>query len=207
MKNSLPWKKLEKQLEDAAYREEIIKFAGLNEEVEANNLFSGKASLTTRDDLNAHHSLESQRRPDHLHLFKDNQQFGENQSQTMYLEKKHVYNSIKETVLDYIPQTFKLSKTIEKPQKINPETVQFMNLLMDRVTHLKNYPCPQKPTLAKFIAAKRDAYVPRDFIDEPGSLWPGSEVLYIDKGHISGSLTNLGLFRRVIKEKMDQVVC
>lgn len=205
MKDSLPWKKLENQLEDDAYRENIIKFAGLNEEVNANNLFAGNASFPGRVDMNADFSMESERKSDHLmNLLEDNDQHGMNQSQTMYLEKKHIYHSIKKTLLDYVPE--KISKAMDETQKINPETVQFMNLLMDRATHLKNFPCPQNPALAKFIAAERDAYVPRDCIDEPGIIWPGSEVLFTDTGHIGAFLTNLSLFRSVIKEKLDQVV-
>lgn len=207
MKDSLPWKKLEKQLEDDAYRENIIKFAGLNEEVNANNLFAHSSSSPGRGDRSTDFSMESERKSDHLvNLFEDNDQHGMNQSQTMYLDKKHIYHSIKETVLDFVPKTLKISKAIDETQKINPDTVQFMNLLMDRATHLKNFPCPQNPKLVKFIAANRDAYVPRDCIDEPGDIWPGSEVLYVDTGHIGASLTNLSLFRKVIKEKLDQAV-
>ena len=209
MKDSLPWKKLEHQLEDEAYREQIIKFAGLSDDVKSSNLFSSKVNnnTVTSKDKNFHlpHTNPDPNKPEHMNLFQANQEFDMNQSQTVSLGKTQIYHSMRDAVLEYIPRSLRIRKPIDKSPKINPETVLFTNLLMDKATHLKNYPLPYEPRLAKFVAARRDAYVPRDGVDEPSSIWPGSEVEYVDAGHISASLSNLGLFRRIIKEKMDEV--
>lgn len=202
MKNSLPWKKLEHQLKDEEYRKEIIKFADLYSDVEEHSLFGNNK------DSNIYHIQNFSQHPSrdqHMKLFNNNKEFDRNQSQTVSLENTHIYHSMRDAILEYIPRPLRTSKQVNKPPKINPETVAFMNLLMDKATHLKNYPMPYEPRLAKFVAAKRDAYVPIECVEEPGVIWPGSEVEYIDAGHIGASLSNLGLFRKLIKEKMDEV--
>lgn len=201
MKNSLPWKKLEQQLKDESYRNEIIRIASLDADVKENNLFSNELNKGAFSS-GIHHP--NQNKSDHMNLFQANKETTANQSQTVSLESSHIFHSMRDVILDYIPP-LKTRKPTNKTSKINPETVLFMNLLMDRATHIKNYPQPCEPRLAKFIAANRDAYVPREHVDEPTAIWPGSQVEYVDAGHIGASVSNLGLFRRVIKEKMDEV--
>lgn len=207
MKNSLPWKKLEKQLEDEEYRNQIIKYADLYDDVKEYNLFSsGKIEEQSQHyPFQSNSSSPSSTKDGHINLFRNNQEFDMTQSQTMSLENYHIFHSVRDTILDYIPPPLKTKKNVVKTPKINPETVKFMNILMDKATHLKNYPHPYEPRLAKFVAAKRDAYVPIDRVDEPISIWRGSEVEYVDAGHIGASVSNLGLFRKLIKEKLDEV--
>lgn len=207
MKNSLPWKKLEKQLEDEEYRNQIIKYANLYDDVKEHNLFCRD---NVKDQSQSYHFQTSGSSPSaaegqHMNLFNSNQELDINQSRTMSLENYHIFHNVRNAILDYIPPPLKTSKNVTKSPKINPETVAFMNILMDKATHLKNYPHPYEPRLAKFVAAKRDAYVPIDCVDEPVAIWRGSEVEFVDSGHIAGSVSNLGLFRKLIKEKLDEV--
>jgi hypothetical protein len=56
---------------------------------------------------------------------------------------------------------------------INMEIVEFMHLLMDECTHMVNFHTPADTELIHVIAAKDDAYVLRDGVNDFHSLWPG----------------------------------
>lgn len=53
------------------------------------------------------------------------------------------------------------------------------------------------PSLAICVTAIRDAYVPREGVKHLAEIWPGSEVRYIDAGHVTAFLFNQASFRLV----------
>ncbi len=53
------------------------------------------------------------------------------------------------------------------------EVLEFMHLLMDECTHLLHYDIPVDTSLVHVIAAKDDAYVLRDGVNDFNSIWPG----------------------------------
>ena len=57
---------------------------------------------------------------------------------------------------------------------ISMEVVEFMHLLMDECTHMLNFDTPVDTSLVHVVAAKDDAYVLRDGVNDFPSLWPGS---------------------------------
>jgi hypothetical protein len=65
--------------------------------------------------------------------------------------------------------------TDNKTVHINDEIFQFMHLLMDECTHMVNYDTPFDTSLIKVIAAKDDAYILRDGVDDFKSIWPGKK--------------------------------
>ena len=75
------------------------------------------------------------------------------------------------------------------------EVIDFMRGVMDECTHLGNFSCPLDPSLIIIVVAKDDAYVPRESVLSLQELWPGSEVRYVDSGHVAAILTKQSHFR------------
>ena len=80
-------------------------------------------------------------------------------------------------------------------KNMQQEALAFMRGVMDECTHLGNFSCPVDPTLIIIIAARNDAYVPRDSVLSLEEIWPGAEVRYIDSGHIVSFLLKQDVFR------------
>ncbi|CAF1143565.1 unnamed protein product [Didymodactylos carnosus] len=82
----------------------------------------------------------------------------------------------------------------------------FMRLLMDEFTHLKNYSLPYESNLsnALFIVATNDGYVLRNGTTHMSDLWPNCHVRYINHGHISGFLFNQSLFHKATVEMLEK---
>ena len=71
----------------------------------------------------------------------------------------------------------------------------FMRGVMDECTHLGNFSTPVDPKLIIIVAAHHDSYIPRHDVLPLDKLWPGSEVRYLDTGHIMAFLNNHDKFR------------
>ena len=80
-------------------------------------------------------------------------------------------------------------------QSVSNEIFEFMVSLMDECTHFINYDMPFDTSLIKVIAAKDDAYILRDGVNDFNSIWPGSSVEYIEEGHVSAFLRGQPKFR------------
>ena len=57
-----------------------------------------------------------------------------------------------------------------------PELVETMRMVLDCWTHHQNFPLPLAPSLAHFVTAKEDAYIPRRHITDVRSLWQGGPL-------------------------------
>ena len=75
--------------------------------------------------------------------------------------------------------------------------LHFMRGVMDECTHLGNFSCPVDTSLVIVVAAKSDAYIPRDHVLSIEDLWPGAEVRFIETGHIAAYLFKQSVFRCV----------
>ena len=75
-------------------------------------------------------------------------------------------------------QFSKLTNYNETKRPINMEVVEFMHLLMDECTHMLSFDTPVDTSLVHVIAAKDDAYVLRDGVNDFLSIWPGLESTY-----------------------------
>jgi len=73
--------------------------------------------------------------------------------------------------------------------------LHFMRGVMDECTHLANFSRPVDTSLVIVVAAKSDAYIPRDRVLSIEDLWPGAEVRYIETGHIAAYLFKQSVFR------------
>jgi len=75
--------------------------------------------------------------------------------------------------------------------------LHFMRGIMDECTHIGNFSKPVDTSLVIVVVAKSDAYVPRNSVKGVDELWPGTEVRYLDSGHISAYLLKQSVFRCV----------
>jgi hypothetical protein len=107
-------------------------------------------------------------------------------------------------------QTTALSKEKRKPIDVTREkwwereALQFMRGMMDECTHLKNFSVPYDTSLIIAVAAKDDAYVPREGCSSLEDIWPGAEVRYLDAGHVSAYVLHQKLFRSSIIEAFER---
>ena len=53
------------------------------------------------------------------------------------------------------------------------ELLEAMRMVLDLSTHHQYFPVPLDPSLAHFVAAEQDAYIPRAHITDVCSTWPG----------------------------------
>lgn len=79
--------------------------------------------------------------------------------------------------------------------KVTEEALHFMRGIMDECTHLKNFSVPVDPSLIIVVAARYDAYMPREGTVPIDHLWPGCEIRYVECGHITGYVLYQSLFR------------
>jgi len=82
--------------------------------------------------------------------------------------------------------------------RTNIEAFIFMRGLMDECTHMANYSMPVDPQLIEIVAAKYDAYQPRRGVRPLNELWPGSNIRYVENGHVSSYLFHQNIFRDAI---------
>lgn len=85
----------------------------------------------------------------------------------------------------------------------NRDAAFFMRGIMDECTHLGNFSPLIDPELAIIINARHDGYVPSQGVMSLTDIWPGSQVRYLDRGHISAILFDNDEFRRAIAESIQ----
>ncbi|XP_071078732.1 protein ABHD18-like [Haliotis cracherodii] len=98
------------------------------------------------------------------------------------------------------------SETASYPKTLKKEALQFMVGVMDECTHLGNFSVPMDPELIIIVAAMQDAYIPRDDVLRLDQLWPGSEVRYLDRGHVTAFLLNQFVFRKAIIDGFNRQI-
>ena len=54
-----------------------------------------------------------------------------------------------------------------------PELLEAMRMVLDSWTHHQNFPLPLAPSLAHFVTAEEDAYIPRRHLTDVRLLWQG----------------------------------
>uniref|UniRef100_T1IPK7 Uncharacterized protein n=1 Tax=Strigamia maritima TaxID=126957 RepID=T1IPK7_STRMM len=95
--------------------------------------------------------------------------------------------------------------SLSKKDLMTGEALQFMNSIMDEFTHLANYDTPVDTSLVIVIAAKDDAYVLRDGVEDLTHLWKGAELRLIDSGHVAAFIFNQKLFRKAISDGFERL--
>ena len=198
MSKSCSWNVLEQQLSNEDYRNNLLNyvpvsgktFTKFDNDSQTGNFEGNYSELN----LSSQHFLE-----------KEKSDLDNTGSQTLYLKQEDIYNNLKSSFIENLPSSLKKIKTRENISA-KSETVDFMNFVMDEATHLKNFAAPVDPSLARFVVAKHDGYVPRDNVTSPCDIWPGCTVEYIDSGHVASSLYHQHVFRRVINDTLQQLL-
>lgn len=68
------------------------------------------------------------------------------------------------------------TKRSRESTAIHNETVSTLEAVLDLSTHLQNYPVPCDTSLAKFVVAEQDLYIPRQHIATMPATWPGKSL-------------------------------
>ena len=194
MSKACSWNTLEHQLSDEVYRNNLVNCLPIN-----GVTFTKFEDNTLRESL-IENNLNSLSQP----VFESQEKnLDDSGLQTLYLQHQDIFNGVKSTVFDRLPLVFSKIKANETSSR--SKTVDFMNFVMDEATHLKNFPQPVDSSLARFVVATHDAYVPRDNVMSPCDIWPDCSVEYINSGHVAASLNRQDVFRRVIKDTLEQL--
>ena len=61
-----------------------------------------------------------------------------------------------------------------------PQLLENMRMVLDSATHHQHFPVPLDTSLAHFVAAEKDAYIPRHNLTDVRSLWHGGCGLLCD---------------------------
>lgn len=205
MSRSCAWNELEKQLVRGKFKENLlskVKQLSVQGNEHSQKIYK-KRNETDYMQSSVDYSFEHTK----PYILKSVNHKNLDVSQTIFLDsksvKQQVYNSFKEAVLEYVPSAF--GKKDHQGFVKHQETFNFMNYLMDETTHLRNYPLPIDPSLATFVIASHDAYIPRDKIENVANIWHGCHVQHINGGHVSSSLKHTDSFRRAIKCTLDKI--
>nr|CAG4640972.1 EOG090X08BF [Eulimnadia texana] len=97
-------------------------------------------------------------------------------------------------------QSWSLEKSEGKWKKLEKvhakqEAIQFMRGIMDEFTHVANYSKPVDCSSIIIVTAKDDAYVPREGAGDLSQIWPGSEIRYVQTGHVGAYVLYHTMFR------------
>ena len=197
MSKACAWNTLEKQLLDEDYRNNLL----------INLPINGDAFTTFDDDTLGERLIQTNNQLNssaQTFLEKQGKNLDKSSFQSLYLQHEDIYNGVKSNFFDQLPSVISKIKSFGMSSK-RTRTVDFMNFVMDEATHLKNFPKPVDSSLARFVVAKHDAYIPRDNVMSVCNIWPDSTVEYINCGHVAASLNHQDVFRRAIKDTLDQL--
>ncbi|KAG2499676.1 hypothetical protein HYH03_002611 [Edaphochlamys debaryana] len=87
----------------------------------------------------------------------------------------------------------------------NPETVARLKRVLETYTDVTRYPKPRRTDAAVIVAARDDAYVSRESVDQLHSYYSGSELRMVSGGHVSAFLMHQDAFRSAIRDSMVRV--
>ncbi|XP_073526115.1 protein ABHD18-like [Phyllobates terribilis] len=73
------------------------------------------------------------------------------------------------------------------------------------LTDVTRFPIPKNPNAVIFVAATDDGYIPNHSVLELQKAWPGSEVRWVNGGHVSSILLHSGEFRRAIMDGLNRL--
>lgn len=95
-------------------------------------------------------------------------------------------------------------KSSELKKSISQDAINFMRGIMDECTHLANFSAPVDPSLAFFVTASRDGYVPKTGRMSVTQVWQGCHHRDLaNDGHVSAILFKSDVFRKTIVESLD----
>ncbi|GJS58822.1 protein ABHD18 [Tanacetum coccineum] len=73
------------------------------------------------------------------------------------------------------------------------------------LTDVTRFPVPKAPNAVILVAATDDGYIPSHSVLEVQRAWPGSEVRWVNGGHVSSFILHNGEFRRAIRDGLNRL--
>lgn len=174
MSSAIPWDLLEQQYESDK------RYASLKQE-----LFDSNKSK-----LNKHCNIES-------FLFNPEIKFEslQNYNATTHQQPANLQASYWSWLSNPFTTSSSSSSLDQKPPECYRNSLELMQLFMDEVSHLLNYEMPYDASLVSVLTASNDAYVLRDGANDYKQVWPGVDVKYLDRGHVSAYLFDQSVYR------------
>lgn len=80
----------------------------------------------------------------------------------------------------------------------------YVGRLMD-LSDLRAFPAPQCAAAAILVAGRSDYYVPAYSAQALHAAWPGSELRWLNTGHVGAALLYAGEFRRAVRDSLDRL--
>ena len=117
--------------------------------------------------------------------------------------KAQIEDNIKTKVPKDISILNSILRNSRQPVKYE-KAINFLTYLLDITTHLYYYKKPVDPSLAVFVQAEYDGYMPITDCPSPHELWPGCGVKYVDSGHVFAAIYKQDVFRKIIAETLDR---
>ncbi|GFR48319.1 hypothetical protein Agub_g10201 [Astrephomene gubernaculifera] len=87
----------------------------------------------------------------------------------------------------------------------NPDTVMRLKRVLETYTDITRYPRPRRTDAAVIIAARDDAYVSTQSVEQLHRYWEGSELRMVSGGHVSAFLMHQEAFRTAIKDSLTRL--
>ena len=222
LSKAIAWSVLEKQLEDRAFFDNLQNICRM---IESDGLIARNPGMTGVNlsafpqelmaVMNNPMNLATKSQPDFGMLQattkqpKEYNKYGNCESVSFEMLAK----SFKAEVEDNIRNKLKVPKDISilnsilqnsrEPRKYK-KAVNFITYLLDITTHLAYYKKPVDPSLAVFVQAQFDGYMPNMECPSPQELWPGCGIQYVDSGHVFAALYKQDVFRKIITETLEK---
>lgn len=216
----MAWSVLEKQLENTAFVDELehicrmVESDGLNASnsgitginlsafpQELMNVMNNSVNLASDLDIGMLHTTA---------IDSDQVKYNINdncESISLEMLAKSFKAQLQDNIKNKVPKDISILSSIlrnsREPVKYE-KAINFLTYLLDITTHLHYYKKPVDPSLAVFVQAEFDGYIPITDCPSPHKLWPGCKVKYVDSGHIFAAVYKQDVFRKIIAETLDQ---
>ncbi|GIL81836.1 hypothetical protein Vretimale_1426 [Volvox reticuliferus] len=86
-----------------------------------------------------------------------------------------------------------------------PDTAARLKQVLETYTDITRYPCPKRTDAAIIVAARDDAYVSPESVQQLHRYWQGSELRMVTGGHVSAFLMHQEAFREAIRNSLARV--
>ena len=217
LNKAVAWPVLEKQLEDVGFLKELQNICHM---IESDGLNAGNPGMTGLNISSFPQELMNViNNPinlsiDTLHpktmnkdLTNEYNIYENCESVSLEMLAKSYTTQVTNNIKNKIPKDISILSSVlqnsKKPMKYE-KAVNFITYLLDITTHIGYYKKPVDPSLAVFVQAQFDGYMPNMECPSPQDLWPGCEIKYVDSGHIFAALYKQDVFRKIISDTLNR---
>ncbi|PKA62898.1 hypothetical protein AXF42_Ash018892 [Apostasia shenzhenica] len=110
-----------------------------------------------------------------------------------------------EGVLKHATAWEALRKDVAEKAGITLEEVEERLRSVLSLTDVTRFPIPKNPEAVILVAATNDGYIPKHSVLELQKAWPGSEVRWVNGGHVSSFIIHFDSFRKAIVDALNRL--